>query len=145
MRFARGNRDKNEPEIIEALEAVGATVTRLYDNGVPDLLVGYKGRSFLLEVKMPLGPKGGMRTQRDHEGGRGELTAAQVKWWDAWTGEKAIIVRSVAEAIDVIHADAIWRDVQRFDVNSGDKEERSYRRGWNAAVDHVQRKVNRRP
>lgn len=97
-------RDANEVEIVRALEAAGASVTRLDGDGIPDLLVGYRGRSTLLEVKMPLGPKGGLPEHRDHEGGRGDLTRAQVEWWDGWLGEPAIVVRSPTEALIAIGA-----------------------------------------
>ena len=42
-------RDANEKEIIQALESIGCTVYRL-DSPV-DLLVGYRARNILLEVK----------------------------------------------------------------------------------------------
>lgn len=106
MTFARAKRrDENEPGIVQALEGAGAYVTRLDGDGVPDLLVGYKGRSFLLEVKLPLGPRGGVH-HHGREGSRGDLTAAQVKWWDAWPGEPAIVVRSAAEALAAIGAES---------------------------------------
>lgn len=98
MRFARA-RDGNEASIVEALRAAGATVTRLGDAGVPDLLVGYHGRTLLLEVKLPLGARGGKSQRREAEGGSGDLTESQVKWWLTWTGSPAVIVRSVDEAI----------------------------------------------
>lgn len=101
MRRARA-RDANEREIVTALRAAGASVTRLDDAGVPDLLVGYHGRTWLLEVKLPLGPRGGMPERRDHEGGRGDLTASQVVWWDSWRGAHAVVVRSIVEALAVI-------------------------------------------
>lgn len=41
--FAR-MRDKNEAGIVKALEAAGASVTKLNGTGVPDLLVGYQLR-----------------------------------------------------------------------------------------------------
>lgn len=44
-------RDQNEPEIVAALRALGAFVW-LLDQPV-DLLVGYRGRWHLLEVKRP--------------------------------------------------------------------------------------------
>ena len=104
MSFGRANRrDQNEPDIVRALQGAGATVTRLDGDGVPDLLVGFNGRSFLLEVKLPLGPRGGVH-HHGHKGTRGDMTAAQVKWWDAWTGEPAIVVRSPAEALAAIGA-----------------------------------------
>lgn len=103
MTFSRAKRrDDNEPEIVNALVGAGAVVTRLDGDGVPDLLVGYKGKTFLLEVKLPLGVRGGFTRHRDHEGGRGDLTAAQVKWWDSWTGERAVVVRSPADALEAI-------------------------------------------
>lgn len=49
-RFAK-KRDAAEPEIVQALERVGATVCKL-DRPV-DLLVNYRKRWFLLEVKSP--------------------------------------------------------------------------------------------
>jgi hypothetical protein len=55
----RGARDANEPDIVAALEACGAFVVKLDQKDIPDLLVGYEGRWFVLEVKIPLGPKGG--------------------------------------------------------------------------------------
>lgn len=104
MAFSRAKRrDTNEPEIVNALVAAGAVVTRLDGDGVPDLLVGFRGRSFLLEVKLPLGPRGGVH-HHGTEGSRGDLTPAQVKWWDAWSGEPAIVVRSPAEALAAIGA-----------------------------------------
>ena len=52
MKYAK-KRDGNEKAIVEALEALGATVTRLGDAGVPDLLVAYRGETLLIEVKDP--------------------------------------------------------------------------------------------
>jgi hypothetical protein len=80
-------------------------VTRIDGDGVPDLLVGFRGRSFLLEVKLPLTKQGATPHRRNGvAGGRGDLTKAQVLWWDAWTGEPAIVVRSPAEALAAIGA-----------------------------------------
>ena len=103
MNFSR-NRDSNEKPIVEVLVTAGASVTKLGDEGAPDLLVGFRGRTFLLEVKRPLGARGGLPEHREHEGGRGDLTRAQVKWWDGWRGEPAVVVRTPAEALAVIGA-----------------------------------------
>jgi hypothetical protein len=51
-RYAR-RRDENEPEIVSALEAAGALVLRLNIDGGPDLLVGFRGRLYLIEIKHP--------------------------------------------------------------------------------------------
>lgn len=99
-------RDTNERPIIEALRAAGATVTQLDGKGVPDLLVGFRGQTFLLEVKLPLGAKGGTAhgggASKPGAGGDGVLTKSQVEWWGAWTGAPAIIVRNPAEALAAI-------------------------------------------
>jgi len=109
MRFAK-RRDQNEPPIVAALRDRGASVTRLGDAGVPDLLIGFRGRTKLVEVKLPLGPRGGLPERREHEGGAGDLTRSQVEWWSTWLGEPPTIVRTVAEALAVL--DAIDREVR---------------------------------
>jgi penicillin-binding protein-related factor A (putative recombinase) len=50
---AQGRNDANQREIVIALQAAGAFVTKLntVGAGCPDLLVIYKGGTFLLEVK----------------------------------------------------------------------------------------------
>lgn len=84
MRLSRANkRDKNEPEIVKALEAIGATVIRL---DLPlDLLVYYRKKLWLLEVKA--------------EGGR--LTKGQREFIEKHPGPVAV-VREPEEAIRVI-------------------------------------------
>lgn len=94
-------RDDNEKDIVAMLRAHGATVTHLDDSGVPDLLVGYQGKTFLLEVKLPSRADGKAHT-RTAQGGAGELTESQTKWWQAWTGEPAKVVHSAAEALAAI-------------------------------------------
>lgn len=92
-------RDANESAIVAALEAVGATVTRINAGGVPDLLVGHRGRTYLLEVKAPLGPRGGI--------GDGHLTDEQEEWWETWRGGRPVIVRTPAEALAAIGVMAV--------------------------------------
>lgn len=76
-------RDANEAEIIRALRAVGASVHQLSGAGVPDLLVGYRGRTLLLEVKTATG----------------KATEAQEEKRAAWRGGEWRTVRSVDEAL----------------------------------------------
>jgi hypothetical protein len=87
-------RDANEPELIKALRQVGASVQPLSAPGVPDLLVGYRGVTYLLEVKMPLGPKGGEDKRK--------LTPDQRAWWLAWRGRHPSVVHDVKEALRAI-------------------------------------------
>ena len=82
-------RDVNEAEIVDALVKVGASVVRLSSKGVPDLLVGYAGITYLLEVKQP-----------------GEqLTGDQVLWHARWRGERPTIVTSIEQAKRAIGVD----------------------------------------
>jgi hypothetical protein len=99
VRYAK-QRDKNEPAIVKALVAAGATVTRISEMGVPDLLVGFRGDTFLLEVKRPVGPRGGRRPK----GGLDErgLAKTQVEWWAKWTGRPPVVVTSPEEALAAI-------------------------------------------
>lgn len=80
--------DANQPEIVEALEAVGAKVWKI---GYPlDLLVAFRERFHILEVKSP---------------GKNLSTSQQetvLKIWDA--GCKAYVVHSIDEALEAIGA-----------------------------------------
>ena len=77
--------DANQAEIVDALRSVGAAVQSLaaVGRGVPDLLVGFRGKLYLLEVKMP-GEK---------------LTPRELTWHTFWAGY-ASIVYSAEDAID---------------------------------------------
>jgi Holliday junction resolvase len=81
--------DSNHEEIVKALRAVGATVQSLagVGHGVPDLLVGYEGKTILMEVK------DGKKSPSKRE-----LTEDQVQWIDAWTGGSIFIVDNVEAA-----------------------------------------------
>ena len=80
-------RDANEPEIIEALELIPGVVVVPQDKPV-DLLVGYDGVTFLLEVK---NPKGKNRIEPD-----------QAEFFEDWTGRPVVIVRSPEDALEAI-------------------------------------------
>ena len=75
MTFARI--DQNQPAIVQALRQAGASVQSLaaVGKGCPDLLVGYEGENYLLEIKNPDVPI------KDRE-----LTQDQVKWHSGWNG-----------------------------------------------------------
>jgi hypothetical protein len=125
MSLARraAKRDSNEQDIVDALEAIGATVTRLSGEGLPDLLVGLGGSMWLLEVKQPLGPRGGKRAggaSQKSAGGDGVLTEDQRKWWAEWKGPVAIVVRSPDEAVSAVRKTKTKLKAVTF--GSGDEE-----------------------
>lgn len=92
MRYA--NRiDANQNDIVKSLRDFGATVRIVTQgDGIPDLLVGYKGYTILMEVKDGAKPPSA-RT----------LTPAEKKFFDEWRGGMLVIVNSVEDAIDVLN------------------------------------------
>lgn len=92
MKYAR-RADGNQPEIVAALRAAGATVQALHTvgMGVPDLLVAYRNRTMVMEIKDPTKPKSDRK-----------LTPAQQKWHDMWIGEKHI-VETVEQALAALN------------------------------------------
>lgn len=73
----RAASDGNQPAIVAALRGAGATVAACHavGQGFPDLVVGFRGQNFLIEVKDPAQPK--------H---RHALTPAQVEFHAGWKG-----------------------------------------------------------
>lgn len=85
MRNYGAKRDENEVEIVNALRAIGASVAHLSSKGIPDLLVCFKNKLYLMEVK------------RD----KGKLTPEQIKFHESWKGD-IHIVRTAQEAIEIL-------------------------------------------
>ena len=88
----RARTDDNQPEIVKALRGHGATVaiTAQAGSGFPDLVVGYKGKNYMMEIKDPSKPNSDQK-----------LTPDQVIFHAAWTGQIAVI-KTIAEAIELI-------------------------------------------
>ena len=87
--------DANQNEIVKALRQIGCGVQSLASvgKGVPDLLVGFRGVNFLIEVKDGSKPKSAQK-----------LTPDQIEWHRNWQG-KTFIVNSVDHAIAVINCE----------------------------------------
>jgi len=83
----RAKVDGNQAEIVEALRQIGCSVQSLASvgDGCPDLLVGYRGRNVLVEVKRA----------------KGRITEDQWRWRNGWVGQAAI-VRTVTDAVNLI-------------------------------------------
>lgn len=91
----RARTDSNQQAVIDALRQAGASVQSLAEigNGCPDLLVGYNGRTFLMEIKD--GNKPPSETK---------LTVNQVEWHSRWFGGSLSIVYGPEGALKVIGA-----------------------------------------
>jgi Holliday junction resolvase len=83
--------DSTQSAIVDALRGYGCSVTSLapVGRGCPDLLVGIRKRTGLIECKTDLTAKS--KTQG--------LTADQIKWWDEWRGGPVAIVTDVDGAL----------------------------------------------
>ncbi len=79
--------DNNQAAIVNTLRALGCTVQHLHEvgKGCPDLLAGWAGRNYLIEVKSE----------------KGKLTKAEQEWHDHWLGQ-VYIIRTPEQAIELI-------------------------------------------
>ena len=86
--------DANQAEVVEALRGVGASVTTTHTigQGFPDLAVGFRGRTYLLELKDGQLPPS-----------RRKLTPDEQRWHEEWRGH-AVVVNDADEALRVIGA-----------------------------------------
>lgn len=91
MRYA-ARIDENQPAIVKALRAIGAAVTPLHrvGHGVSDLLVSFRQKWVVLEVKNPSKPKADQ-----------ELTPDQVKWIGLQRAA-VVVVTTPLEAVDFV-------------------------------------------
>jgi Holliday junction resolvase len=84
--------DENQGDIVKALRACGATVRVITQgDGIPDLLVGYKGYTILMEVKDGNKPPSARK-----------LTDAENEFFEKWTGGALVVVNSVEEALEIL-------------------------------------------
>ena len=85
--FAR-QADSNHAEILDAFRQMGCSVVdlRLQGGGVPDTLVGFRGRDRMVEVKPP---------------GKSP-TANQESFYAAWRGARPLVIHSVEEAAQAV-------------------------------------------
>jgi hypothetical protein len=84
--------DGNQATIVATLRAAGAsvTITSMVGGGFVDLVVGFRGSTFLVECKNPNGR------------GRNSLTPAEVEWFKSWKGGPAAVVNSPEEALSTL-------------------------------------------
>jgi hypothetical protein len=86
--------DENQPSIVERLRDVGASVEPIHmlGKGRPDLIVGFRGQTFLLEVKDGRKPPS-----------KQKLTDDEAAWHAKWNGHVAVVT-DVEGALRVIGA-----------------------------------------
>lgn len=84
--------DSNQKEIVKALRGVGATVQHIHEigKGCPDILVGYRGLNYLMEIKDGNKPPSKIK-----------LTQDEKKWIAEWKGH-VVVVNDIDQALWVI-------------------------------------------
>ena len=87
----RGRIDRNQTELVSILRELGCTVTSLAatGGGCPDLLVGHKGATYLIEVKA-------------HR--KAKLTMDQQRWHADWRGAPVLVVHCHEQILDLVGA-----------------------------------------
>ena len=85
--------DANQKAIVTALRRIGASVavTSGIGNGFPDIVVGYRGRNYLIEIK-----------DGDKPPSKRKLTPDEAAWHEAWRGE-VMVVESVDDALAALN------------------------------------------
>lgn len=88
--------DANQAQIVSAVRRIGASVLHAHQlKNCFDLLVGYRGRTFLFEVKDPSQPPS-----------KRQLTPGESEFRDSWRGSAYHVVHTPDEAIAIITAPA---------------------------------------
>lgn len=89
--------DANQAEIVADLRAIGATVLHLHElgKGAPDILIGFRGANYLLEIKMKTA--GILKVVIT----KSRLSPKQRDWHERWAGQVAVIW-SIEEALDIM-------------------------------------------
>lgn len=84
--------DGNQPAVVSALRAIGCSI--LYTHQLKncfDILVGYRGRTFLMEIKDPAQPLG-----------KRQLTEGEEEFRRSWRGSPYHVVHTPDEAIRIV-------------------------------------------
>jgi Holliday junction resolvase len=81
--------DCNQKDIVHALRTFGATVVDLsgVGKGCPDLLIGFKGKTYLIEVK---------------KDSKAKFTPQQLQFNELWIGGIIARIESIDEAIALL-------------------------------------------
>lgn len=110
MRWGQARRrDPGERDIVLALRAAGAVVRHLDGTDIPDLLVCYRDRAWLLEVKQPPGPRGGTS-------GKGQRLRPGQETFRAMAASRGVTVHVVHSPSEALAALGIVSSSERAGV-----------------------------
>lgn len=84
--------DANQAQIVQALRAIGASVFHVHQlKNAFDMLVGYRGRTFLMEIKDPSQPPSAR-----------QLTPGEAEFKRTWRGSEYHVVYTADQAIAIV-------------------------------------------
>jgi len=85
--------DANQKALRDAWLAMGGSwlVICPEQGGEPDALVGFQGMDQLVEIKLPLGKKGGTAHSK--------VSPDQAKWHASWKGRPVVTVRTLTDLL----------------------------------------------
>lgn len=91
--YRGGNKDRNHNALVKVFEDLGCSVIETYTmgGGFPDLVLGFVGLTFLVEIKNP-----------ETSYGRRGLTESQRKMADSWRGGPVTVISTETEAIEFV-------------------------------------------
>lgn len=74
--------DANQPDIVKEFRRCGASVTPTHNagQGFPDLVVGFRGVNYCVEIKNP-----------DQPPSKQKLTPDQIVWHENWKGQHIVV------------------------------------------------------
>lgn len=84
--------DSNQRLLVEQMRQLGMTVshTHMIGKGFPDVVVGYRGRNYLFEIKNPL-----------QAPSKRKLTQDEIIWHDRWRGQVSV-VESIDDVLKIV-------------------------------------------
>ncbi len=96
----RGKVDANQSEVVEMFRKCGASVQSLADigKGCPDLVVGIRGVTLLVEVKDGSKPPS-----------QQQLTDDEIDWMRRWRGSPVHVVTSAEVAAQLVKR--VWGEI----------------------------------
>lgn len=74
--------DANQKEVVKVFRQLGCSVQHLHmvGSGCPDIVVGYRGANYLIEIK-----------DGDKSPSRRKLTPDEQEWHDEWKGHVCVV------------------------------------------------------
>lgn len=100
--------DANQPRIVKQLKALHVSVLHLHmvGKGCPDLLLGFRGKCFLVELKDPSQPPS-----------KRKLTPDEQEFLDSWRGQ-ASVCETLEEILEVIGFNTVDKRIDTVTVGN---------------------------